>query len=73
VYRATTGRIDHTSVLKTIHERWNTVPLTARDKAAATLGDALTLTVARTDDPLKGQVPPVSAGHPKFVDAVQDR
>jgi phospholipase C len=65
VYRATTGRIDHTSVLKTIHERWGTVPLTARDKAAATLGDALTLATARTDDPIKGVPPPVSTGqHP---------
>jgi phospholipase C len=36
VYRATAGRIDHTSVLKTIHERWNTVPLSARRRHWAT-------------------------------------
>jgi hypothetical protein len=31
VYRAAKGRIDHTSVLKTIHERWDTDPLTQRE------------------------------------------
>lgn len=54
------GRIDHTSVLKTISERWHTAPLTARDKAAASLGDVLTLTQPRTDDPLHGVTPPAS-------------
>jgi phospholipase C len=64
VYRGT-GRIDHTSVLKTIHECFGTVPLTARDKAAASLGDVLTLTNPRTDDPLKGVTPPVAtSAHP---------
>ncbi len=65
VYRAASGHIDHTSVLKTVSERWGTTPLTARDAAAASLGDAITLDVARTDDPLDGIVPPVSTGsHP---------
>jgi phospholipase C len=37
----------------------------APDRAAATLGDVLTLTTGRTDDPIKGRVPPISAGqHP---------
>jgi phospholipase C len=60
VYRAN-GPIDHTSVLKTIHDRWGTAPLTARDAAAASLGDVLTLAQPRTDDPLQGVSPPVAA------------
>jgi phospholipase C len=63
VYRAAQGRIDHTSVLKTIHERWGTDPLTQRDRAAASLGDVLTLATARNDDPLDGVAIPLSAGH----------
>jgi phospholipase C len=59
------GPIDHTSVLKTISERWGTQSLTDRDRAAASLGDVLTLTQARTDDPLEGvQAPAFSAEHP---------
>ena len=65
VFRAKTGHIDHTSVLKTISERWGTKPLTKRDAAAASLGDVLTLTHARTDDPIAGVQPPKStAKHP---------
>ena len=64
VFRGT-GRIDHTSVLKTIQERWGTQPLTERDKAAASLGPVLTLEVPRTDDPLAGvEIPVSSGGHP---------
>jgi phospholipase C len=59
VYRAT-GPIDHTSVLKTIQERWGTATLTARDAAAASLADVLTLAQPRTDDPLQGVATPVS-------------
>ncbi|MHB8813657.1 MAG: alkaline phosphatase family protein [Steroidobacteraceae bacterium] len=55
------GPIDHTSVLATISERWGTEPLTARDRAAASLGDVITLASARTDDPLSGVVAPVSS------------
>lgn len=59
------GPIDHTSVLKTISERWGTVPLTARDRAAGSLGDVLTLAKPRVDDPLTGvQAPAASADHP---------
>ena len=47
-------------VLKTIEQRWNLKPLTARDKAAAGLGDVLTLATPRTDDPLQGVTPPTS-------------
>jgi len=60
VFRASSGVIDHTSVLKTIEERWKLDPLTARDKAAPSLAPVLTLTTARTDDPLSGVVVPHS-------------
>ena len=65
VYRAASGRIDHTSVLKTIQERWGTEALTQRDRAAASLADVLTLHKPRTadDDPLKGVAVPVSGVH----------
>jgi phospholipase C len=77
VYHAAQGRIDHTSVLKTIHERWGTDPLTQRDRAAASLGDVLTLATARDDDPLDGVAIPVSTGHhpnassPSRIDRIQ--
>ena len=65
VFRAKSGVIDHTSLLKTIEKRWGLAALTARDKAAPDLGDALTLSTPRTDDPLKGvQVPVSTAFHP---------
>jgi phospholipase C len=63
VFRAKAGRIDHTSILKTIHERWGAEPLTERDKAAASLADVLALANPRTDDPLKGVKVPVSSVH----------
>ena len=53
--------IDHTSVLKTIEVRFGLPNLTARDAAAPDLGDVLTLTTPRTDDPIAGVVAPVSA------------
>lgn len=63
VFRAKRGTIDHTSVLKTIELRWDLESLTARDKAAPNLGDVLTLAKPRTDDPLKGILPPLSNAH----------
>jgi phospholipase C len=56
IYRVPDGStpIDHTSVLKTIEQRWGLPALTARDAAAPGLGGALTLTIPRTDDPLAG-------------------
>jgi phospholipase C len=69
VFRAKKGTIDHTSVLKTIEERFGVDPLTKRDAAAPDLGDALTLTKPRSqsDDPLKGVAIPVStATHPNL-------
>jgi len=65
VFRARNGTIDHTSVLKTIEQRWGLDPLTKRDKAAASLGDVLSLANPREDDPLQGVEIPVSKGfHP---------
>ncbi len=57
------GPIDHTSVLKTLQELFGVEPLTARDAAAASLGDVLTLETPRTDDPLAGVIAPVSNVH----------
>jgi len=67
VFRAKRGVIDHTSLLKTIELRWNLKPLTNRDKAAPDLGDVLTLSTPRTDDPLKGVAIPISNSmHPNL-------
>ena len=62
VYRVPAGStpLDHTSVLKTIEQRWNIPPLTKRDAAAPGFGDVLTLTTPRTDDVLSGVTVPVS-------------
>lgn len=67
VFRPKTGTVDHTSVLRTLEERWKLPALTARDKAAASLGDVLTLKAARKDDPLSGVQIPVSKDmHPNL-------
>jgi phospholipase C len=69
VFRARRGTIDHTSVLKTIELRWALPALTERDKAAADLGDVLTLATARTDDPLAGVAIPLPSGaHPNSAE-----
>jgi phospholipase C len=76
VFRAQSGTIDHTSVLKTIEQRWKVPSLTARDKAAPGLGDVLTLSQPRTDDPLSGISVPVSnemhpnQEHPSELDTI---
>src|SRR5262249_51271831 len=57
-----TNPIDHTSILKTIEVRWGLSPLTARDQAAPDLGNVLTRTMPRTDDPLAGVKVPKSTG-----------
>ena len=48
VYRVPAGStpLDHTSILKTVEQRWNLPPLTARDAAAPGFGDVLTLDAA---------------------------
>jgi len=55
---------DHTSILATIEKRFKLPALTARDKAAPHIGDVLTLTTARQDDPLEGLTPPESESLP---------
>ncbi len=63
VFRVPAGAmpLDHTSILKTIETRWNLPALTARDAAATDVGNVLTLTQPRTDDPLQGVTVPVAA------------
>jgi phospholipase C len=62
VYRVPAGStpLDHTSILKTVEQRWNLPALTARDAAAPGFGDVLTLTTPRTDDVLATVTVPVS-------------
>jgi len=60
VFRAKKGTIDHTSVLKTIEDRWHVGPLTERDKAAPSLADVLTLASPRIDDVLENVSMPMS-------------
>ena len=54
--------LDHTSILRTVEQRWNLPTLTARDAAAPAFGDVLTLTAPRTDDVLASVTVPVAAG-----------
>jgi hypothetical protein len=61
VFRAQTGTIDPTSVLRMMESLWNLRPLTARDAAAPDLIGVLTLATPRTDDPLQGVTVPVRA------------
>ena len=60
VFRVPAGTtpLDHTSILKTIESRWKLPALTARDAAAPSVGNVLTLTKPRTDDPLAGVAVP---------------
>jgi phospholipase C len=60
--------LDHTSILKTVENRWKLPALTARDAAASDIGAVLTLSAARTDDPLQGVVVPVAAGQAPGAD-----
>ena len=80
VYRVPAGGtpLDHTSILKTVEQRWNLSPLTARDAAAPGFGDVLTLAAPRTDDVLAGVTVPVSgsagpsAGQLSHLEAIRD-
>ncbi|MBO1413558.1 alkaline phosphatase family protein [Streptomyces sp. FH025] len=64
VFRVPEGTtpLDHTSILKSVEQRWNLPSLTARDAAAPGVGPVITLTTARTDDPLAGVTVPTSTG-----------
>jgi phospholipase C len=63
VYRVPAGStpLDHTATLKTVEQRWGLPALTARDAAAPSFGDVLTLPTPRTDDVLAGVAIPVTA------------
>jgi phospholipase C len=63
VFRVPAGSVplDHTSILKTVEERWNLPPLTQRDAVAPSLADVLSLTTPRTDDVLAGVTVPTAA------------
>jgi phospholipase C len=54
--------LDHTSILKTVEQRWGLPALTARDAAAPAIGAVLTLKTPRTDDPLQGITVPQAKG-----------
>jgi phospholipase C len=64
VFRVPAGSVplDHTSILKTVEQRWGLPALTARDAAAPSLAGVLTLTAPRTDDPLASVTVPAAAG-----------
>ncbi|HWG02074.1 MAG TPA: alkaline phosphatase family protein [Trebonia sp.] len=80
VYRVPAGGppLDHTSILKTVRQRWNLSSLTAREAAAPGFGDVLTLTTPRTDDVLAGVTVPVSgsagpsAGQLSHLEAIRE-
>jgi phospholipase C len=63
VFRVPAGStpLDHTSIPATVEHRFGLKPLTARDAAAPDVGDALTATVPRTDNPLEGVTAPALA------------
>jgi phospholipase C len=66
VFRVPAGGapLDHTSILKTVQQRWGLPALTARDAAAPGFGDVLTLAAPRTDDPLAGVTVPTAGPGP---------
>ncbi len=73
VFRAPVGQtIDHTSVLKTLFDRWGgpePLYLTERDRAAPSLANALNSPTLRTDDPMSGVPEPVVPFPPAEFDA----
>ncbi|MGC2108885.1 MAG: alkaline phosphatase family protein [Candidatus Korobacteraceae bacterium] len=67
VYRSASATpFDHTSILSTLEARFGVSPLTKRDAAAPSVGGVLTLSKARSDDPLEGVKVPSSAKKPAF-------
>ena len=70
VFRVPQGSVplDHTSILKTIEQRFNLPALTKRDAAAPGFGDVLTLSKPRSDNPLEGVKAPVSNDKISFDD-----
>ena len=70
VYRVPRGSVplDHTSILKTVEDRFNLPPLTRRDAAAPGFGDVLSLDAPRKDNPLAGIKAPLSKDTIAFDD-----
>ena len=66
VFRVPAGGtpLDHTSILRTVQQRWSLPALTARDAAAPGFGDVLTLATPRTDDVLASVTVPTSGATP---------
>lgn len=60
VLRAPAGSppFDHTSILASLEHRFGMPALTARDAAAADVGEVFTESAPRSDDPLEGVTPP---------------
>lgn len=58
------AEFDHTSILKTVEQRFHLAPLTARDAAAPGIGHVLTLDAPRRDDPVRGVRPPDPGQNP---------
>ncbi|MCU1682177.1 MAG: Phosphoesterase family [Amycolatopsis sp.] len=71
VFRVPDGTtpLDHTSILATVERRWSVPALTRRDAVAPDVGAALTLTTARTDDPLAGVTAPTPPAIPAAMAA----
>jgi phospholipase C len=71
VYRtAGSTPFDHTSILATLEKRYGLAALTARDKAAPSFEGVLSLSQARSDDPLQGVQVPASKSAPKQATGV---
>jgi phospholipase C len=70
VFRAPEGAtpLDHTSILKTLENRFGLAALTARDAAASDISRALTLSTPRSDDPLAAVTVPISTLTPPQED-----
>jgi len=66
VFRVPAGStpLDHTSLLATVEKRWGVAPLTKRDAAAPDVGAVLSLSTARTDDPLATVSAPAAPATP---------
>ncbi len=66
VFRVPEGStpLDHSSILKTLENRWALPALTARDAAAPDVAGVLTRATARSDDPLAGVSVPMSTETP---------
>ncbi|MCG7535691.1 alkaline phosphatase family protein [Pseudoalteromonas sp. OOF1S-7] len=63
--------LDHTSILATLEQRFGLSPLTDRDAAAPDIGNVLSLSTPRSDDPLEGISAPHSESQPPLEGQTQ--